>query len=170
MTKKKSLWDNSSLQREITWDNQTLPGVTDEELFNTNWNLHSSKSDYLKRAEKRSLKQKEIDAKRIPGIKSTVTAQYQNTEYKEFRTEIIRQVCATDEWKQAHAAGMKKREANGWYEKRGKAFKPIQTPYGRFESKKAAVEAMTQLGISNAAGKLSTWLKTKANEYYYIVK
>lgn len=36
---KKKLWDNSSLQQDIEWGNQTLDGITDEELYNTNWNL-----------------------------------------------------------------------------------------------------------------------------------
>ena len=29
---KKSLWDNSNLQKEIKWDNIPVKGVTDEEL------------------------------------------------------------------------------------------------------------------------------------------
>lgn len=166
----KKFWDNSSLQKDITWDNQTLPGLSDDQLFNTNWNLHSSKEDYLKRAKKRSLKQKESNEKRIPKIKKTVSQQFKDPNYKKFRTEIIKKICATDEWRTAQKEGIKKRDANGWYEKRGKAYKPIQTPYGRFESKKAAVEAMTSLGIVNAAGKLSTYLKTKSTEYFYIEK
>jgi hypothetical protein len=110
------------------------------------------------------------DVNRNKKIADAVTIKYQDPTYKELRAEITRQTCDTDEWKAAHAEGMKKREENGWYEKRGKAFKPIQTPYGQFESKKAAVAAISQLGIGNAAGKLSTWLKTKPDEYYYIAK
>lgn len=44
MTNKK-FWDNSSMQGEIKWDNQTLPGLTDEELYSTNWNLKKTESD-----------------------------------------------------------------------------------------------------------------------------
>jgi len=47
MTKKK-FWDNSSLQEEIVWGNIQLPGLTDEELYSTNWNLRWSKSDITK--------------------------------------------------------------------------------------------------------------------------
>lgn len=54
MAKKKSLWDNSSLQQDIPWDNQMLPGITDEELFATNWNLKKSDKD-KERAKSKSL-------------------------------------------------------------------------------------------------------------------
>ena len=45
MTKKKNLWDNSSLQQNIQWDNQQLPGISDEKLFTTNWNIKKSDKD-----------------------------------------------------------------------------------------------------------------------------
>lgn len=35
---KKSFWDNSSLQQDIKWDNQELPGCPDEVLLTKNWN------------------------------------------------------------------------------------------------------------------------------------
>lgn len=38
------MWDNSSMQTEIHWDNKSLPGLTDEELYNTNWNKHIQKN------------------------------------------------------------------------------------------------------------------------------
>lgn len=46
---KKKLWDNSSLQQDIEWGNQTLDGITDEELYNTNWNRRWSKTDATKK-------------------------------------------------------------------------------------------------------------------------
>lgn len=41
----RKFWDNSSLQGDVQWDNQELSDLTDDELFNTNWNLRWTKSD-----------------------------------------------------------------------------------------------------------------------------
>lgn len=101
-------------------------------------------------------------------IKKTVDDLYADPVYRARRQEIANQVAQSEKYKINHALGMKKREENGWYEKRGKAYKTIQTPYGLFESKKAAVEAMSTAGIINANGKLSVWLKTNPSEYYYV--
>ena len=38
MTKKSKMWDNSNLQQDIQWGNIELPGLSDEELYNKNWN------------------------------------------------------------------------------------------------------------------------------------
>jgi hypothetical protein len=46
--------------------------------------------------------------------------------------------------------------------------KPIQTPYGQFESRKAAAEHMTSIGIGNAGKKLDKFLKTDSTNYFYI--
>jgi len=45
--------------------------------------------------------------------------------------------------------------------------KPIHTPYGNFESRKAAVEHMNTI-MGNASRKLDNWLKTKPTEFYYV--
>jgi hypothetical protein len=112
------------------------------------------------------------DPKRNQKIANTVSSQWADPAYKDWRTEIQQEVAKTEEFKQAHADGMKKREENGWEEKNKegakKKCKPIQTPLGRFESKGDAVKAMTAAGEGNAGGKLSVWLKTKPTEYYYI--
>jgi hypothetical protein len=112
------------------------------------------------------------DPKRNQKIADTVSSQWANPAYKDWRTEIQQEVAKTEEFKQAHADGMKKREENGWLEKNKegakKKCKPIQTPLGRFESKSDAVTALAAAGEGNAGGKLSVWLKTKPTEYYYI--
>lgn len=48
--------------------------------------------------------------------------------------------------------------------------KPIQTPYGQFASKQAAVQGLIQAGVVNAGGKLTKWLSTDSANYYYIAK
>lgn len=101
-------------------------------------------------------------------IKRTIDELYSDPVYLASRQEIQQAAAQTEQYRINHALGMQKREENGWYEKRGKAFKPIQTPYGQFNSKKAAAEHMSSIGIGNAGGKLSVWLKTNPKEYYYV--
>jgi hypothetical protein len=45
--------------------------------------------------------------------------------------------------------------------------KTIQTPYGQFPSRKAAVEYMTSIEIGNAGRKLDRWLKEDPTNFYY---
>jgi hypothetical protein len=109
------------------------------------------------------------DPVRNQKISESVSELYENPEYRAQHQAQQQEIAQTTEWKESHAEGIKKREENGWYEKRGKAYKPIHCgEYGDFPSKKAAVEAMTKTGVVNAGGKLSVWLNTKPDEYYYI--
>ena len=110
------------------------------------------------------------DLKRNQKIAKTVSKQYEDPEFREFKSNVIKDAFKNPEKLGNLHNGIKIREENGWYEKRGKAYKRIQTPYGEFESKKAAVEAMTKAGVANASGKLSVWLNTKKDLYYYIQK
>ena len=116
------------------------------------------------------------DPKRNQKIAKTISAQYQNPEsgpaFKEFKSATIKDAFKDPKKLANLHNGMKTRQQNGWLEKNKqgakKKCKPIQTPYGRFESKGDAVKAMTAAGVINAGGKLSVWLKTKPTEYYYI--
>jgi hypothetical protein len=112
------------------------------------------------------------DSARNQKIADTVSSQWTDPAYKDWRTKIQQEVAKTEKFKEAHAEGIDKREENGWEEKNAEAAKnrrkPIQTPYGRFESKGDAVKAMTAANVVNAGGKLSVWLNTKSTEYYYI--
>jgi hypothetical protein len=112
------------------------------------------------------------DPKRNQKIAKTVSAQYENTEFREFKSTVIKDAFKDPEKLANLRNGTKTREENGWEEKNAEAAKqrrkPIQTPYGRFESKGDAVRAMAAAGEGNAGGKLSVWLKTKPTEYYYI--
>ena len=60
---KKSLWDNSNLQKEIKWDNIPVKGVTDEELHTTNWNLKKTESDKEKLRQANKLAAQRSDVK-----------------------------------------------------------------------------------------------------------
>jgi hypothetical protein len=105
-------------------------------------------------------------------ISKIVSKLWQDPQIKAQRTQQQKLTAQTEAWRSAHAQGMKLREANGWAEKNQAArkLKTIQTPHGVFPSKKAAIEAMTALGIGNAGGKLSVWLNTRSTEYYYLPK
>jgi hypothetical protein len=112
------------------------------------------------------------DPKRNQKIAKSVTELYKDSEFKESKTKSIRKAFQRPEVKEAHAEGIRAREENGWEEKnlkaREKTLKPVHCgEYGDFPSKKAAVEGMTKIGVVNAGGKLSVWLKTKPEEYYY---
>lgn len=65
----KKFWDNSSLQGNVHWDNQTLPGLTDEELFNTNWNQRKTKSvrDKLRMANTLAAQRPDVKSKNEQG-------------------------------------------------------------------------------------------------------
>ena len=110
----------------------------------------------------------------------TMLEKYKDPEYQAQHQAQQQEIAQTEEWKEAHAEGMKKREENGWVEKNRKAreqtFKPLRAgEYGYFPSKKSAVEGMTASGVVNAGGKLSVWLdkkdpKNRADKYYYITQ
>lgn len=110
--------------------------------------------------------------KRNQKISETVSDQYKDPAFKEFKSAVIKDAFKDPEKLANLRKGTKTREGNGWAEKNAEAAKkrrkPIQTPYGRFKSKGEAVEGMTKAGVSNAGGRLSTWLKTKPEEYFYI--
>lgn len=153
--------------------------------FRAEWEVKDKKARSKKEAnpvfrEARVQRNKKIskDPERNQKIADTVSSQWADPAYKDWRTEIQQEVAKTEEFKQAHADGMKKRAENGWLEKNRegskKKYKPIHAgEYGDFPSKKDAVDAMTAAGVPNAGGRLSVWLnknhpKNRADEYYYI--
>lgn len=185
------------MSKKEEWGNVELPGVSDDELLNTNWNhlgaVRERSSDPTWQASnqaaidkkkqrpeyqvKRTQLNKELAKdKSVQDKKSqTLKKQYADPVYKEFRHTIIKEVTKTDAWKQAHDAGMTKREENGWHEKNLEAAKRrckpiVSVEYGVFIGKKHLIEHMTSVGVGNAMGKVDRWLKTKPTEFYYISK
>jgi len=57
----KKFWDNSKLQQDVVWGNQQLPGITDEELYNTNWNMRWKKSEAQKEKISKSMSGKTLE-------------------------------------------------------------------------------------------------------------
>lgn len=98
---KKSFWDNSSLQQDIKWDNQELPGCPDEVLLTKNWNKvdaarNRSKDPNWIEANTRRLN----DPKYIKRLSESITQFYKDN--PEFQKEKVK----TDKWKQSHKEGV----------------------------------------------------------------
>ena len=100
----KKFWDNSSLQEEIKWDNQQLPGITDEELYSTNWNMRWAKTDQIKQRISNTMRGKSLEE--LVGPDKAARGRQSRSEFHRGRKrppEIGEQVAAT-------------RKANGSYE------------------------------------------------------
>lgn len=85
------MWDNSNMQEDIEWGNIELPGVSDEELLNTNWNYVTSAQEKAKNPEFRkklssSVKQSYIDKpdqleKKVSALKKANEKKFNDPEY-----------------------------------------------------------------------------------------
>lgn len=64
--KNKNLFDNSNLQEEIKWGNIELPGLSDQELYEKNWNrVDGGKNAWIKMPdEKKALRATNISEKK----------------------------------------------------------------------------------------------------------
>jgi hypothetical protein len=147
--------------------------------FRAEWEVKDKKARAKKEAdpvfrEARVQRNKKIskDPKRNQKIAKTVSKQYEDPEFREFKSTVIKDAFKDPKKLDNLRNGTKIREENGWEEKNAEAAKkrrkPIQTPYGIFESKGEAVAGMIAAGVTNAGGKLSKWLNDKPTEYYYI--
>lgn len=118
------------------------------------------------------------DPKRNQKIAKTVSKQYEDPEFRDFKSATIKDAFKDPKKLANLRNGTQTREDNGWEEKNAKAAKRRRKPihageYGDFPGKKEAEDAMTAAGVVNAGGKLSVWLdknhlKNRASEYYYI--
>ncbi|CAB4166138.1 hypothetical protein UFOVP849_17 [uncultured Caudovirales phage] len=162
------------------WGNISLPGLSDEELFNTNWNrvaagLQNKNNKKLLDLAKFKKHNTEFSEKM-----SNVSAR-RGQEYQQLFEQGMAQRDnsyqainnSKPEVRQRISASMKGRiksveHHNRIAEKNRSRSKPIQTPWGRFESRKAAVEHAAGLGIANASKKMDKWLRLQPTEYYYI--
>ena len=105
MMPNKKFWNNSNLQNDIKWDNQPVAGITDEELYNTNWNLHWKKTEIQKKKISEAMKGKSLDE--IIGKERAIIG-------KESRRQSCFQQDYTDRAKKTAAT----RKANGSYDGR----------------------------------------------------
>jgi hypothetical protein len=128
------------------WGNISLPGLSDEDLYKTNWN--------------------KVAVERTKAADPVWQA----------KNKRSNQIKAQDpEWiaKNKRSNQIKGKDPV-WLEKRREYYKTkqkrIMTPYGEFQSRNDAIRHMESLNISNAKGKVTGGLKTKPTEYYYLDK
>jgi len=180
------------------WGNISLPGLSDKELFDTNWNYKAAALERNSNAGTRAKYLAEGQRKK------------NSKEHKELMTQVNRKTAQTQTWQTAHEAAnavrfrdpvwlawkaednRKRMTDPEWYTnflegtaKRNQTvefqqhlenlkqskYKPIHAgTYGDFPSQQAAIVEMTKQGVINARGKLRSWLKTRPTEYYYIDK
>ena len=135
------------------WGNIELPGLSDKELFEKNWNriagVREAYQDPLKREAQRK------------------KASYPKTQD---HCEKLRNVNLGKKRKgESWIADMAKTKlGNGYHNKQIHSVE-----HGTFPSKKKLAEYMTSIGIVNAGNKLTVWLnpknpKNRLTEYYYV--
>jgi hypothetical protein len=152
---KKNLWDNSSLQQDIEWDNQELPGCPDEILLTKHWDKVRDIPKLVK------------DVKWIDEHKKGIT---QRTNDWLLNVQKANKEKYTPEYLEKHRQRMKERTASKeWQDKvkanAAKKKKPVMTPDGMFNSR---VEAANFYKIWPA--RISELMKLHPDQYYYIKK
>lgn len=151
---------------EIEWGNIELPGVSDEKLFNTNWNKVAAIQEMVKKRSNGPWKEKNL---------KFLTELSENPKWKKKHDNAMSKLSKDLTWlENQKKAGANRSKDPKWQENHKKAInatkKMIQTPYGIFESRVDAVRYMSDLGIINASRKVDAWLKSKPDEYYYLDK
>jgi hypothetical protein len=154
---KKSFWDNSSLQQDIEWDNQELPGIPDEVLLTKNWEQIDLNREIVKNRIKNGWLEKNREA-----IKNRKLG------YGEKISKTSKKLRSNPEWKKEWLKTIAERNKDPEYqaklkEGRKKLCKPIMTPAGRFESR---AEAARHYNIWSA--RIGTFLKKDPDNWYYI--
>jgi len=131
-----------------------------QDLFD---NVHTNafKTQGLEARAKSSDKQKRVmsDPRARARVAEVVKAKWQDPAYRHHGSQAQREAMARLTPEQQVARGAKISNSK---------LKPIHTPYGCFDSKTQAAEAMLAQGIGNAHGKLGVWLKTDPTNYYYL--
>jgi hypothetical protein len=157
------------MTKDNEWGNIELPGLSDDKLYTTNWNMVAHAQTKRDNPEFSQRMRKVAEARdaeyylrqRAGCLQRDNTYQQECNQRPEVRAKIsesMKQHEKTQEHKDKVAEQNRLRS------------KTIQTPFGIFGSRKLAVEYMLANNIGNASRKLDKWLKTKPAEYYYLDK
>lgn len=157
--------------KQNEWGNIELPGLTDEELFGTNWN-HQAYSDPEYRKRHREIMDSEEYKNKIKQVmkeKRTEGSEWKHN-HKEAVGKVNRERAKEAIWKErAKRAGETRSADPKWREnmlaaaeKRGK---PIQTPEGIFPTRSAAIKHH-----NFSKDKMAYLIRTRPTEYYYLDK
>jgi len=179
---KKSLWDNTSLQQDIKWDNQELPGIPDEVLLTKNWNQISAVKEHNKHVWQDPIKRQQLLEKRK---QITQTQEYKNNVKNGHKLsltnpELIKKF--SEKSKEVWSDLNKRQQVSNtlkekWHEdsfkekmskRKHRNGKRIHTPWGDFDSRTEALIKMKKLGIKNRGNTLDNGLKTKPNLFWII--
>ena len=147
----KKLFDTSKLQN-VEWGNIELPGITDEELHSKKW--QQVRKDITDTTQWKSSHSKGIEKRSDSTWKENVTKGNQKKytdEYLAKHRERIKKRTDSDKFKKAvKANGIKRR-------------KPVMTPDGVFDSRKAAADH-----YKCACSWIGALIKKYPGQYYYI--
>lgn len=160
---KKNMWDNSNLQQEIIWDNQKVSGITDEELFAKKWDRTGPSHPMYGKKQTEEHKKKRSEVQK---------GKKQSQDHVEKAAATRRGVPKSTEHNKKNSESQKgKKQTYETINKRIAATKkPIHTPYGEFDSRKHAMQWMSNNGIKGGEGKIRKGLKEDPENFYYIKK
>lgn len=152
------------------WGNISLPGLSDQDLYETNWNMvaHAqTKRNNPEFSQRMSqvAHQRNTDPAYVESQLHGVRHKRDNTYQAECnsRPEVRAKISTA-----MQARTKSQQHQDRVAEQNRLRSKTIQTPYGQFASRRLAVEFMLAQGVVNASRKLDKWLKTQPTEYYYI--
>jgi len=169
------------IKQDEEWGNIELPGLSDEKLLSTNWNLVEANRQVAKDRIKNGWAEKNAHAtrNRKKGWSDTISETAKKTRskegWKEGFLETIKQRNDDPNYQNKLKEGIAKRTSDpNWLEKNRKAsekkFKKIQTPEGLFNSVKDAIDYYNILRNSKYS---ESWLldqRKKHPDKFYIVE
>lgn len=165
------------------WGNIELPGLSDEELLNKNWNKITGAREAVKAREKNGWYEKNIlryeDLQYKERWKSSIKEAYENPELRQLQSDIHKGVTKTKE----HAENIRLARLNAPPRDKStkvkisnaqkgntKRCQPMITPLGIFSSLKEAGQIHEANGLGNAVNHLRKRIKEQWEGYRNITK
>jgi hypothetical protein len=134
------MWDNSNMQEDCEWGNIELPGISDEELLNTNWNLKESHREHAERIKKWHKENPEFRKKFEAGMADLKNDPKKQKLYKKNYDKGNSAKYDNPDYWEAYYQAIKIRDADPEYHRRriaasnAKIAIKISTPAGEFDS------------------------------------
>ncbi len=149
-------------QDKDQWGNIELPGLSDEELFGKNWNMVRNSANLVKNLDWKTNHKNGIQNRSCSDWREKTAVANKKKAHEQIN-------------RQNYLAGIEKRNQSAKFldqlkQNGTKRKKPIQVPWGLFDSRKSAVEYAKKNNITNALGKIQKGLIANPDQYYYIEK
>lgn len=128
------------------WGNIELPGLTDEELLNTDWHRKTIMKELVQTRVHNSWYEKNtaknIKQSKDPNYISKQLAGVQDSTYKQRKSIQMLEVCQTEEWKKSYQAGREKALADPEFGKKvSEGLKlALNTPEAKAKKKEVAAK------------------------------